>query len=156
MRRAEREIKEPERIVGILQASQILRLGLVEAGSAYIVPVNFGCEQTPNGLFLYVHGASAGRKAAILRQDSRVSFEADIFLGVKEHETGCGFTALYQSVMGEGRAELLTDPGEKTAALTRIMAHYGYPAPPPFAAAGVAAAAVYRIRAEWLTGKENR
>ena len=44
MRKAEREITEFEEIVGLVGRCDTVRLGLLDEGAPYIVPLNFGFE----------------------------------------------------------------------------------------------------------------
>ena len=73
---------------------------------------------------LYIHGAMAGYKYDLLQTDNHVGFEMDSTQGLVLDEAGHSCTMNYESVMGWGIVEELTDPEEKIHALDRIMAHY--------------------------------
>ena len=51
MRRTDREVKEFQEILGIINQCDTLRLGMVDQGEAYIVPVSFGYSGSGDFLF---------------------------------------------------------------------------------------------------------
>ena len=53
MRRKDREVKELSEITRIIDSSDCCRLGLVDKGKAYIVPMNFGYEVIGGEIVLY-------------------------------------------------------------------------------------------------------
>ena len=75
MRRKEREVTQPAEIAEIMSRCEVLHLALNDENVPYILPVNFGME--PDGMTLYVHGAMAGTKYAVISRDNRASFEMD-------------------------------------------------------------------------------
>lgn len=117
MRRADKEIKE---FAAVLDRAEILHLGLIDNGYAYIIPLNFIYH---NGA-IFFHSAKEGRKIEILKSNGNVSFEADIYEGVVSKGTACGCTSKYLSVMGLGSASFLTDRREKKEALSLFMSKY--------------------------------
>ncbi len=122
MRKSEREIKDSEEMEAIIQQAQICRIGLSEKDVPYIVPMNFGYQ----GNCLYFHCATEGKKLDILRQNSKVCFEMDIdHQVVKAAGSPCGWSAKYRSVIGFGKAFVIEDFQEKSAALNSITQHYG-------------------------------
>ncbi|MBO5094338.1 MAG: pyridoxamine 5'-phosphate oxidase family protein, partial [Lachnospiraceae bacterium] len=62
MRRKDREVTDFDEIIKIVDACQIVRLGLADGDFPYIVPVNFAYQVQDGTLYLYIHGAMAGRK----------------------------------------------------------------------------------------------
>ena len=58
MRRKDREVKDFDRIAEIINGCDCCRLGLVDEGEAYIVPMNFGFDTADGKLNLYFHCAS--------------------------------------------------------------------------------------------------
>ena len=77
MRRNDRAIPDFAAMLAVVRQCDCCRLGLVENGEAYIVPLNFGWEAEGETLTLYFHGAAEGRKLALLRQNPAASFEMD-------------------------------------------------------------------------------
>lgn len=124
MRRKDREITEFTKIIDIIDKCDVCRLGLIDDGEAYIVPMNFGYEVLDDGISLYFHGAGEGRKMSLIPQQSVVSFEMDRKHELVTADVGCQFSYLYQCVMGTGTIESLCTIEEKTHGLERIMEHY--------------------------------
>ena len=77
MTRREREITDPEEIRGILDESRVIHLGLCAGGVPYVVPMNYGYELVGGKYVFYVHGARAGRKYDVLRENPVVAFEME-------------------------------------------------------------------------------
>lgn len=124
MRRKDREVTDFTRMVDILHACDCCRLGLVDGDEAYIVPMNFGIAEEEGKLVLYFHAAREGRKIELLKQQAVVSFQADTGHVLLPGENADDFSYRYRSVMGKGKAELLTDHADKIRGFQAIMAHY--------------------------------
>ena len=122
MRRKDRQITEIEAIRAILDKAKVLHLAMIDGARPYVVPMNYGYALADGRLTLYLHGAKEGRKLDVLQKNGRVAFvlETDVSL-VSGGDLPCKYGAAYASVMGEGRATILTDPVEKTDALTMLM-----------------------------------
>ena len=122
MRRKDRQITDLEAIRAILDKAKVLHLAMIDGARPYVVPMNYGYALADGRLTLYLHGAKEGRKLDVLQQNDRVAFvlETDVSL-VSGGDLPCKYGAAYASVMGEGRATILTDPVEKTDALTMLM-----------------------------------
>lgn len=124
MRRADREVKEFQEILGIIKQCDTLRLGMVDQGEAYMVPVSFGFSCEGDILTFYFHSAAEGRKVSLMAQNPVVTFEMDTAHVFLEKETGCACTMDFASVMGKGRAELINNMEDKLAALKLLLSHY--------------------------------
>lgn len=124
MRRSDREVHEPSRIFEILQNCDCCRLGFVDRGEAYIVPMNFGYEQNGNQLVLYFHSANEGRKLDLLRTNTTLTFEMDTGHRLLAGVGACDFSFHYRSIMGRGAVTLLHDDADKRRGLAHIMEHY--------------------------------
>ena len=122
MRRKDRQITEIEAIRAILDKAKVLHLAMIDGAQPYVVPLHYGYTLENGGLTLYLHSAKEGRKLDVLQKNARVAFvlETDVSL-VSGGDLPCKYGAAYASVMGEGRATILTDPVEKTDALTMLM-----------------------------------
>ncbi|MEG1427524.1 MAG: pyridoxamine 5'-phosphate oxidase family protein [Oscillospiraceae bacterium] len=123
MRRKDKEITNPEEILRIIDSCEVLHLAMVDGDTPYIVPMNFGYTWEDEKLTLYFHGANEGRKLEILQKNSKVSFVMDCEHRLVTGELPCQYSYEYASVMGEGRAEMVTDPQEKMNAMKIIMKH---------------------------------
>lgn len=125
MRRCDREVTDFSHINDIISRCDCLRLGFVDNNEAYIVPVNFGFEiEQDNKLALYFHSAAEGRKAKLLPKQKYITFEMDTKHELVEADIACGFSCLYQCVMGKARVEIIQDNEKKKHGLNIIMAHY--------------------------------
>lgn len=122
MRRANREVTDPNEIAGIMRRCEVLHLAFNHEPVPYILPVNYGME--PDGMTLYIHGAMTGTKYEVLAKDNRASFEVDCHHGLVLEEENHDCTFNYESVIGWGILEELTEEGEKKHALDCIMRQY--------------------------------
>lgn len=107
MRKAEREIKDPEQIADVLKRCDTIRLGIQDDDAPYVVPVSFGYENCGGTITVYFHGAMEGRKSDLLKKHPRVCVEADLCHGFVVNSSG-GITCDYESVIGYGNAEPVT------------------------------------------------
>ena len=122
MRRTDREVTDAAAIRAILDKARVLHLAMIDGGWPYVVPMHYGYTLENGRLTLYLHSAKEGRKLDALRRNDRVAFtlETDVF-SVSGGDLPCKYGAAFASVMGEGRAVLLSDPAEKAAALQIFM-----------------------------------
>ena len=122
MRRKDREITDETAIRAILDKAQVLHLAMIDGDRPYVVPLHYGYSLIDGRLTLYLHSAKEGRKLDVLQKNGRVAFvlETDVS-SISGGEIPCKYGAAYASVMGEGKAVLLTDPAEKAAALQILM-----------------------------------
>lgn len=155
MRRKDREVTDFDEIIKIVDACEIVRLGLADGEYPYIVPVNFAYEVREGQLHLYIHGAMAGRKYELLRRNPHCSFEMDIPLNMVCIYEKKDVTMRYQSVMGKATAEFLEGEARQNAIDDIIMArheetkHFEYNRP------AVAHTAVVKLTVTELTAKAN-
>lgn len=130
MRRKDREVKEFQEILNIIDQCDTLRLGMADGKEAYIVPVSFGYSCSGDALTFYFHSATEGRKVSLMARNPLVTFEMDTAHVFVEKEKGCACTMDFASVMGKGRAELLNDMEDRMAALKLLLSHYTDRQPP--------------------------
>lgn len=151
VRRTDREIKDAAAIRAIMEEALVCRIGLSDNGMPYVVPMNYGIGES----CLYLHCAAEGRKLDILRRNDCVCFEMDLLREIKPGVESCGWGALYESVIGFGRAVIVEMPAEKRTALDRIMEHCGAKGPFSYPDETLARTAVIRIDIESVTGKRR-
>ena len=122
MRRKDRDVTDTAAIRAILDKAQVLHLAMIDGDRPYVVPLHYGYSLIDGRLTLYLHSAKEGRKLDVLQKNGRVAFvlETDVS-SISGGEIPCKYGAAYASVMGEGKAVLLTDPAEKAAALQILM-----------------------------------
>ena len=124
MRRTDREVKDMERIQEILEECKVCRLGMAdEKGQVYIVPMNYGYRFEDNKLVIYFNGAREGKKLELIQKNPLVGIEMDCCHELEEGKLACQYSYFYASIIGNGRAEIVTEPERKLEALAAIMKH---------------------------------
>ena len=124
MRRRDREITDNEKIKEIIKACDCCRLGLNDNGKVYIVPLNFGFIEENENYTFYFHGARTGRKLDIIKQNNYAGFELDTNHKIyTKGDKACDYTARFQSIIGNGKIEIIEDSQEKMKALLELMKH---------------------------------
>jgi uncharacterized protein len=168
MRRKDRGITDRAEIEAILREATVCRIGLADDEGPYIVPLSFGYE----GGAVYIHSAPEasknlsgtspvsslaefyGKKIAMIWKDPRCCFEVDICDSIIRGDRPCSWGMHYRSVIGYGRAVILSDPAEKRHGLACIMRHYDS-GTFEFSDEEVKNVAVIRITLESMTGKKH-
>lgn len=156
MRRKEREVTDAAKINGIIRSCDCCRLGFVDGDEAYIVPVNFAMTEENGKRVFYIHGAKEGRKAGLIREKGRCSFEMDTKHAIMTGETACDYSFYYQSVMGKGSIAFVDCLEKKAAALNLIMGQYSDKSDWGFPEAMLERTGVIRLEVEELSCKENQ
>lgn len=121
MTRREREVTDPNEIIGILDKCKVVHIGLVDHGQPYIVPMNYGYTMENGELTLYLHGAAKGYKLDVIRANPTACFEMECDVTPFEGEVACQYGTCYASIMGRGVAEIIEDQEEKKRALSVLM-----------------------------------
>ena len=121
MRRNDREVIDNELIKDFISAEKIMRIGFCDNGEVYIVPVNYGFNETDGNYTLYFHGAMAGRKYELAQNTPSVGFEIDGNYELIGADTACGYSARFMSVIGTGELSLIDGAEEKKTALENVM-----------------------------------
>jgi len=150
MRRKDRKITDQAEIEAVLNEAMVCRIGLADGGEPYIVPVSFGYGDGS----ISIHSALEGKKIALMEKNPRCCIEADICDRLVKGDRPCEWGMRYRSVIGYGRAAILTDPEEKKHGLNCIMQHYGggtY----DFSKKDLECVTVIRIPLESVTGKKH-
>jgi len=155
MRRKDRAVTERADILAILAKCEVMRLGLCADGRPYIVPLNFAVDVSGGGVEIFFHCAPQGQKIDMLTQNPRACFEVDCGCKIVRGEVACNWTALYESVIGEGIIEIVPDAETKKRALDLIMAKYGFAGAPVYSEEALARVCVLRLVVETMSGKRN-
>lgn len=120
MRRKDREVTDFDAMLSIVEACDIVRIGLADGAFPYVVPLNFAYAVKDGRLSLYVHGAPAGRKYELMRKNGVCSFEMDVPVRIEcLPETG-SVTMRYRCVMGTARIAFL-EGEEKQRVIDEIL-----------------------------------
>ncbi len=151
MRRHDKQITDELIIQQILEKSDLCRLGFVENGEAYIVPVNYAYA---DGI-IYIHSAHNGRKMDIIRQNNRVSFEMELHHEIIKSTIACGWTEKYRSVMGRGTITIAGDNTSKKHGLDLIMRKYGADFELVYDEKILARMTILKLQIESVTGKQS-
>ena len=150
MRRADKEITDPDELHRILDEALVLHLGMVDDGRPYVVPLNFARE----GDELWLHCASEGRKLDCLRRQPSVCVEVERLIQITSGPTACGnWTSHFESVIGFGTATVSSDDEHKLHAMQTIMGKYSGKQDWEFSPETLAKIVIVRVNLESLTGK---
>jgi nitroimidazol reductase NimA-like FMN-containing flavoprotein (pyridoxamine 5'-phosphate oxidase superfamily) len=150
MRKKEKEILEKTAVEDVIRRAQVCHLGLCDNQTPYVVPVSFGYAAGA----LYFHCAPEGRKLDLIRQNPLVCFQVEADVALIRHEKACKWSVNYRSVIGTGRASLVTDSEKKRQALGVIMHHYDGDAN-DMSQEAMDRATIVRIDIEEMSGKQN-
>ncbi|MBD5137349.1 MAG: pyridoxamine 5'-phosphate oxidase family protein [Lachnospiraceae bacterium] len=153
MRRNDREIKEFENIVSVMEKCDVCRLAFNTEDYPYILPLNFGMEIEDGKVTLYFHGANEGRKYELMAKDNRVCFEMDCSHRLVTDEESGNCTMEYESVIGQGLVEIVPDE-EKYNALCILMKHY-HKEEFPFNKNIIPQTTLFKVTVNKVTGKRR-
>lgn len=123
MRRKDREVTNPVKVADIVDRCTCCRIGFVDAGEVYIVPLNFGYEKKDGNYIFYFHGAKKGRKLDLIQKSPEVGFEMDTNTSIKEAALACDYSMRFQSIVGNGIVSMVTEAEEKKRGLSLLMEH---------------------------------
>jgi uncharacterized protein len=156
MRRKQNEVVDNNKMDDIILSCECLRLGLIDGKSVYIVPVNFGFSNENGKRIFYFHGVNVGKKKDLIVKNGYAGFELDTKLGLIENELACEYSYAYQSVIGNGPIEEITDITEKRRALDVLMKHYTNKDGFEYPDAVVQRLFVFKLIVDDITCKENK
>ena len=155
MRRSDREVTDPAVIAGIIDRCTCCRIGFNDDGEVYIIPLSFGYEQANGAYTFYFHGAHEGRKLDLIRKNPQVGFEMDANYRLNEADMACGYSARFQSVIGNGIARIVEDTEEKIKGLRLLMEHTAGKREWQFDENMVNAVNVFKIQVTAMSCKEH-
>ena len=155
MRRQDREIKDPEKILSIIAACPYCHLGFSDQGKPYVVPVNFGYAVEDGRTVFYFHGAREGRKIDLIRDTGWACMQMEEGYQLHRADRACGHSAAFRSIIAEGPVSFVEDAEEKRRALSPVKAHAAGSENWEFPDAALNTVCVYRLEAQALTCKEH-
>ena len=150
MRRSDKQITELKEIESLLRSSEICHLSMVDDGKPYVVPMNFGYENSA----LYFHSAPEGRKIDVLESNPHVCFSIIARNILVKGEKACTWTAKFSSVIGTGRAAIVDDRAGKEEGLSILMKQYSdedY----KFSGENLDGVVIIRVEVVEMTGKSS-
>jgi nitroimidazol reductase NimA-like FMN-containing flavoprotein (pyridoxamine 5'-phosphate oxidase superfamily) len=121
MRRKDKEVTSREWMLGVLNDGIYAEIAMAgRDGKPYVVPMNYGFDDG----HLYIHGALAGKKIDILKENPYVCFNVTTEVKlVTNPDDPSDVSSEFCSVTGSGPARFLEDPDAKLAAATLLMDH---------------------------------
>ncbi len=123
MRRKDREVTDFMKIESIISRCTCCRVGFYDDGEVYIVPLNFGYVAKDDAYIFYFHGAKEGRKIDLIKKNPSVGFEMDTNYALHEGAQACGYSARFQSIIGNGIVSIVSEMNEKKLGLSLLMEH---------------------------------
>ena len=154
MRHPERELKNRETVIAILEKSPVGRMATVnQEGFPVIKPVNFLYWDGK----IYLHSSKKGEKVRDIRRGSPVCFEVDEPIAyVSAKGSACKASYYYRSIIIKGKASLVNHRVKKLKILERLMEKYQ----PEGGYGGILEevfkkTAVIEITIQKITGKKN-
>ena len=121
MRHVKQEISDITIIDKILSTSEICRLGFMDNDRPYILPFNYGYKDN----CIYIHCAKEGKKIDLIKKNNYVCIEIEQITRIERYEKACKWATTYQSIVGYGTVEIITDYDQKRKGLDVIMEHNG-------------------------------
>ncbi len=153
MRRTDREIKDFEQIIDIINKCDVCRLALNDTDYPYLLPLNFGMRIENGNIVLYFHGALEGKKYELMEQNKKASFEMDCSHRLVTIPQNGNCTMEYESVIGHGKLEFVPED-KKYDALCVLMKHY-HKEDFPFNQEVMKKTMVFRLIVHSYTGKKR-
>ena len=153
MRRADKEISDPDEIRRVLKGTQYMTLAMVKEGEPYLVSLSHGYDEERNSL--YFHSASEGKKLDYMRASPSVWGQVVVDHGYAEDE--CNHR--YATVMFKGRVRFLESLEDKRRAFSTMINTLD-PNPEPLLkrllnSEGLKTTVVGEIQIEKVTGKKS-
>ena len=159
MRRTDREIKDLSEIIEVLKRTNMLRIAINDQYYPYIIPLHFSISTNENhSIVLYMHSSSIGKKIDLLNKNNHVSFETDIFYDFSNQESSipCQWGTIYESVIGDGHIEILTEEKEKIIGLDLLMERFGKGRKfEPYTSLALKKVVVLKLVVENISGKRH-
>lgn len=154
MRRKEREVKAFDKIIEIIKKCDCLSLALIDGAYPYIVPLNFGFSYEGEQITFYFHGADAGKKMEIIRQNPHAAFEMNCSKELVTDQQSCEYSMNYQSVCGYGDISII-EGEEKVTALNALMRQYAPNKINTYSPEMLNKVAVYQLQVKGITAKQR-
>ena len=143
-----------DQIMEIVRKCDVCSLAFFDDEYPYIVPLNFGAAIEDGRLFLYFHGADAGRKLRLMDMRPTVGFEMHHTGRLLLSDRACKATMDYESVCGSGMAERVEGPAKRKA-LNVLMEQYTGLPEHEFEEKEVDGVCVFRVAVHEVYGKKK-
>ncbi len=154
MRREDREVKDINDILTIIDKCKVCRIAMLDKNKPYIVPLNYGYSYNDKILLLFFHSALEGRKIDLLKSNPVICFEMDCGHRLVTGDIACKYGYIYESIIGEGKITFIESEKEKSYALNQIMKHQtGIDKDFIFSASTFYKTITYKLTVETINGK---
>ena len=150
MRRNDREL-DFSATLDLLDRCHVVRLAMIDGQEPYIVPLNYGYTCENGQITLFCHSAKVGRKLDVMCANPLVGFEMDTDYFLQSHETACGHSNLFSSVIGTGTFEPLSGESAKSALAVLMRHQTGRDF--TFTDEQIASVAVFAVHVKTISGK---
>jgi hypothetical protein len=114
-----RAVYETERIYAILDEGVVCHVGFIVDGQPYVMPTGYARVDDE----LYIHGSPASRMLRTLGDGIDCCVTVTLIDGFVLARSAFHHSMNYRSVVVLGRARVITDPAEKTKALSSFTNH---------------------------------
>lgn len=153
IRWSDRQVTDTKQINEIIEKMDAIRIGFYDGEEVYVVPLSFGYTEENGDYTFYMHGGGKGRKADLVRNTGKAGFELDKAIEVMSAAEPCNHTQTYNSVIGHGTIEEITDRQGKIDGLNIIMKQNTGKGDWEFPDKMIDATFVMKLTADWLTCK---
>ena len=124
LRRSDRAMSDQDSLA-LLERALVGRIGTIgDDGTPYVVPLNFVCEDQGRRIHLHL-ARQRGHLASNLEFSSKVCFEVDEAGPLMATgDTGCNTSQAFESVIGFGRAQVVSDERERQRIAALFLRKY--------------------------------
>jgi len=154
MRRTDREVKDKNEIVAIIDKCDSLSLSLMDGEYPYVIPMNFGYTYENDHLTLYFHGAKEGKKLSLIEKNPNAAFTMSCNHELIMGKVPCATTFKYESVCGKGKMSMVTGD-ERMLALAKVMTQFDKDGHYEFDERHAMAVSIFKMDVEEFTGKRR-
>lgn len=152
-----RQPQDKKRIEDFMNSERVLNLSMIVNGEPNVVPMIYVYDEEQNCIFL--HSAPSGTKIEALRKNNQVAFS------IMKHSANdvidtdgkpCGYGIVYESVVGYGKAEILTGREEKVEAYNMMSKKFrpqGHDLVLEYRENELTSSVILRIDIETMSGK---
>ena len=152
LRRKDKAVTSRRQLDEIILGSLVCRVALARDNSPYLVPLSFGYD----GVFIYLHTATVGKKIEYWETNAQVCFEFERNVELRRNaDNACRWSFAFESVIGYGTISEIIDTAAREHALNEIMRQYSGK-PWSFEEDSVAKVRVWKIKIESMTGKHSK
>lgn len=138
-------------IDAVIHGCQVCRLAFAMNQTPYLLPLSFGYD----GQHLYFHTANEGQKITYLKANPLVCFEFERNVQLKASSADpCSWGFTFETVIGWGKMQALTNGEEKQRGLQCIVDHYGGP-DQKLRPESMMQVMVWRLTIDSITGKRS-